>query len=378
MDSWIGRAAALERLGVRAQTLYAYVSRGWIGARPDPADPRRSLYAAADIERLTARRRRGRKAGAIAASAISWGEPALPTRISTIDRERLVYRGEDALALSERATLEDVAALLWELPAPPHFAESAPSPGDDGPFAALAAIAQHSLPSLGRSTAQLGADGAAAIARLVTGLGLPPGDAPMHVRLAEHWRLDPLHADLLRRTMVLMADHELNASTFAVRVAASTGASIAACLLAGLATLSGPRHGGAAASLALLVGQAEQQGAGPALSRWLASGQALQGFGHVLYPQGDPRGLALLDHVPLDPLMIALCDASVEATGRPPNIDFALCAMTRALALPADAPFILFALGRSVGWVAHAIEQVTTGSLIRPRGRYEGELPGIA
>ncbi|MBT2188765.1 citrate synthase [Sphingobium nicotianae] len=374
MSDWIGRAHAMTQLGVRAQTLYAYVSRGWIGARPDPADPRRSLYAASDIDRLAARQKRPRKAGAIAAGAISWGEPSIPTRLSTIDRGRLIYRGEDAVALSATATLEEIAALLWEQAAPPHFAEA-----DHGafasPFAALADLAVAAPASLHRSPTQLGIDGARGVARLASGFGLPESDDPLHARLAAAWRVDATGADLLRQALVLIADHDLNASTFTVRVAASTGASIAACLLAGLATLSGPRHGAAGASLAMLVGQAERHGITAALDQWLAAGHELQAFGHMLYPQGDVRAVPLLDRLTLDPVMARLRDAVREVGGQPPNIDFALCALARALALPDDAPFVLFALGRSVGWVAHAIEQVTTGSLIRPRGRYDGAMP---
>ncbi len=378
MSDWIGRTDALAQLGVRAQTLYAYVSRGWISARPDPADPRRSLYAALDIARLAARQKRPRKAGAIAASAINWGEPSIPTHLSTIDRGRLIYRGKDAVALSASASLEDVAALLWERADPPRFREAA-----DRPFASaftaladLADLADGSAASLRRAPAQLGSDGAQAIARLASGFGLPADEAPLHRRLATTWRVDAQGADLLRQALVLIADHDLNASTFAVRVAASTGASIAACLLAGLATLSGPRHGAAGAALAMLVEQAERHGVEAALDQWLAAGHDLSAFGHPLYPQGDARAVALLARLDLDPVMAKLRDAGRQASGRPPNIDFALCALARTLALPADAPFILFALGRSVGWVGHAIEQGMTGSLIRPRGRYDGVVPG--
>jgi len=378
MDGWIGRAEALDALKVRAQTLYAYVSRGWIGARPDPADPRRSLYAATDIERLAARRRRGRKAGAIAASAMAWGEPALPTRISTMAGGRLFYRGHDAAALAATAALEDIAALLWEQDRTPRFALRGAGGPAPSPFAALAQGLEAIPASLGRSPALLGADGAAAIARLAHGFGLPDGEAPLHARLAAAWSLDGDGAQRIRTALVLMADHELNASTFAVRVAASTGAAIPACLLAGLAALSGPRHGGAGEALAMLVRQAAQEGAGAALDRWLASGHDLPGFGHILYPQGDPRAHALLDGLVLDPLLADLRDAVRTALDRPPNIDFALCALTRRFRLPDRAPFTLFALGRSVGWVAHAMEQAATGALIRPRGRYEGRPPIIA
>ena len=376
MDDWIGRAEALERLGIRAQTLYAYVSRGWIDAQPDPGDPRRSLYAAGDIERLAARRRRGRKAGAIAASAMAWGEPALPTRISTMAHGRLIYRGEDAVHLAQSGTLEQIAALLWGLEQPPCFtADDVPTVTGADPFAALAEGLTDCPASLGRSIALLGADGARAVARLATGFGLPRMEAPLHDRLAALWSLDARGADLVRRALVLMADHELNASTFAVRVAASTGAALPACMLAGLATLSGPRHGGAGEALAMLLRHAAHDGVTAALARWLASGHALPGFGHILYPQGDPRAQALLGRLGIDPLMAELSEAARDATGAAPNIDFALCALTRALDLPEQAPFLLFALGRSVGWVAHAIEQATDGALIRPRGRYEGPMP---
>ncbi len=372
MSDWVGRAEALERLGVRAQTLYSYVSRGRIGMQPDPQDPRRSLYATADLDNMIAHRRRGRKAVAIAASALAWGEPSIPTRISTIERGRLIYRGEDAVALSERCSLDDVAALLWEQPGPVRFTSDVP-PTAGGSLTVIARLAETSMASLGRSSASLSADGAATIAALVHSFGAVTEDAaPLHTRLATAWSLNGERTDLLRRVLVLLADHDLNASTFAVRVAASTGASIPACLLAGLSTLSGPHHGGAAAALAMLVRQAEQEGPKAALEHWLASGRSLPGFGHPLYPHGDVRAQALLARFDLDPVMAGLADVAGTATDRLPNIDFALVAATRAFGLPQNAPMTLFALARSVGWVAHAIEQITTGTLIRPRGRYEG------
>src|SRR5882724_7458879 len=114
MPEWMDRTMALAALRVRKETLYAYVSRGRIGARSDPADPRRSLYRAEDIAALVGRRARGRRASAIAASAIAWGEPSITTSISTIHHGRLIYRGHDAVSLSASGTLEDIARLLWE------------------------------------------------------------------------------------------------------------------------------------------------------------------------------------------------------------------------------------------------------------------------
>ena len=157
-----------------------------------------------------------------------------------------------------------------------------------------------------------------------------------------------------------------------MRVAASTGASLSACLLAGLATLSGPLHGGAARALQALLDAARQRGANGAVREWLARGEPLPAFGHPLYPQGDPRAAALMHHYKLSGRFAELREAAEDLTGDPPNVDFALAALADAFALPREAPFVIFALSRSVGWIAHALEQTATGQLIRPRARYVG------
>jgi citrate synthase len=200
-------------------------------------------------------------------------------------------------------------------------------------------------------------------------------DAPSHARLAVAWRRREAK-DVLRRTMVLLADHELNASTFAVRVAASTGASLSACLLAGLATLSGPLHGGAARALQSLFEAARRLGARGAVREWLARGEPLPAFGHPLYPEGDPRAAALMRQFRLSGLFAQVRSAAEDLTGEGANVDFALAALADAFALPRHAPFVIFALSRSVGWIAHALEQIATGQLIRPRARYVG--PALA
>jgi len=376
MSEWLTREEALARLNVRPQTLYAYVSRGRVGMRPDADDPRRSQYRGDDIAALATRRARGRSPQAIAESAIAWGEPSITTAISTVLHGRLVYRGKDAAALSVTATLEEAASLLWAADAPVNFASLTGSTvrkaGTPAAFARLSALAAEGWPSLGRRPSMLQQDGASAISALATALGAVPGSEPVHARLAQGWSVDREGADLIRSALVLLADHELNASTFAARVAASTGAPIAACLLAGLATLTGPRHGGAGAAAIALVEDAERLGADEAIARWLAHDRPLPGFGHPLYPEGDPRAQALLPDLEIDDGLLHLRDAVFAATGLHPNIDLALAALTRSLHLPADAPFRLFALGRSVGWTAHAIEQVTSNRPIRPRARYDG------
>lgn len=376
MSAWLTRDEALDRLGVRAQTLYAYVSRNQIGMQPDPADPRRSLYRSQDIEALTSRRARGRRVAAIAESAVAWGEPVFATGLSTVIHGRLIYRGEDAVTFSREASLEEAARLLWASTATPRFATSG-APTETGivqAFSVLAGLAARGQPSLGRNATVLQADAMPAIAALAGALGAAPGTEPVHLRLAKGWRVDQA-AEVLRRVMVLVADHELNASAFAARVAASTGAPLVACLLAGLSTLYGPRHGTAADAVAMLVDDAARIGVRAAMARWIDHDRPLPGFGHPLYPDGDPRGAALLADMELDDEIIELRQAAIEATGAQPTVDFALVALTRSYRLPADAPIRLFALGRSVGWTAHAIEQVLSGKPIRPRARYEGPLP---
>lgn len=387
--TWLTAADALAILGVRPQTLYANVSRGLLRAKPDPADSRRRLYRAADVRRLAGRRRGGRKAAAVAAETIAWGEPILTTSISTVVDGRLWYRGRDAAALSETARLEDAAALLWDADAVSFAAApgDAPVPADPDAtplaraFSALAARAGAEAPTTGRTPAVLHADGAAAVGALIAAVLADGGggaDAAVHTRIARAWGR-PDAAEPLRRTLVLLADHELNASAFAARVAGSTGAGVAASLLAGLSALSGPRHGGGTARVRALTEAMEGADAAAAeatMRLWLEQGHGVPGFGHVLYPDGDVRAAALLETFACPPAFAALAEAGRRLTGEAPNVDFALAALSAAYALPAQAPLALFAMARGVGWVAHALEQEASGQLIRPRARYVGPAVG--
>jgi citrate synthase len=373
MTEWLNRAEALSALGIRAQTLYAYVSRGLIEARR-ASGSRHSLYRAADIAALAGRRDRSRTSAAIAAGAMAWGEPSVVTAISTVHRGCLIYRGRDAVAFARRATLEAAADLLWDSRGDAGF--DVPASVAETPFLALAELLREAEASVGRGHDRLCRDARLAVSHLAGACGLPAGRAPLHLGLARLWSLDGAMADRVRQALVLLADHELNASTFATRVAASTGAPIAACLLAGLGALSGPKHGGAAAAVLRLLDEAEAAGPRAAVRAWLDRDGALPGFGHPLYPDGDVRAAVLAEHLPADALMGAVRDCAEEATGVRPNIDFALTALVRAAGLPRAAPFTIFLLGRSLGWAAHAMEQARQGTLIRPRARYEGERPG--
>jgi citrate synthase len=375
--SWLTAQAAAARLGVKQQTLYAYVSRGHITARPADDDPRQSLYSAADVATLERRRRGGRGRKTVAAGAIAWGDPVLESAITTVREGRLVYRGVDAVTLAASATLEDAARLLMAQAPDALRRTSTTVAGKTAKargFAFLAARAASDPPSLGRRPEQLAAEALDLIAGLgVAFAGANVANAHLHEHLAALWKLDARGADLVRRALVLVADHELNPSTFAARVASSTGASLAAAALAGFATLSGPLHGEASARALLFLELATRDGAAAAVNATLARAERLPAIGHALYPMGDPRAATLLAALKPLPIVRAAIDAAEEASGDRANIDMALAALTLELDLPRDAPFVMFAGGRMAGWCAHAIEQRVTGRIIRPRASYVGD-----
>jgi citrate synthase len=381
-SEWLAAEAARARLGVRPQTLYAYVSRGRVRVRPDPDDPRRSLYRAADIEALAERKSRSRRPSDVAAGAIAWGEPVLDSGITTLSDGRLYYRGRDAVRLAEMETLESVARLLRgghgaalkraDRPPPPAHPDLRARA-----FLALAALAGSDPPALGRAPLALAVEAATLLDVLADAIAGAALGGAIHDRLAQAWGAEPggATADLIRRMLVLVADHELNASAFAARVAASTGASLSAAALAGLAALSGPRHGGATAAVRAFAEEASRLGPAEAVAARLAHDRALPGFGHPLYPHGDPRATALLARFDAPPALEALRAAVAGVAGVAPNIDFALMAGCEAAGLPKDAPFGLFAVARCAGWIAHAVEQGQSDALIRPRARYVGPQP---
>lgn len=371
MVDWLSSADALALLGTRPQTLYANVSRGRIKAKPDPSDSRKSLYRGDDVRRLAERGPGRRKQETVASEAIRFGEPVMQTSLSTIADGALLYRGENAAGMAVWATLEDVAALLWQADVVKLSKVKASGAGSmEEAFAVLARRAAVDAPSIGRSLTVLRREAGTVLSDIAVALtGTGAVTEPLHVRLAKRWER-PQAADILRRALVLLADHELNASTFAARVTASTGASLAAAALSGLATLTGPLHGSAAGAVLTLADEAERTDAEAAVMARL--GHGVPAFGHPLYPDGDARARHLLEHMVVPVLFRDLAAAGENVTGERPNVDFALAALTVAHDLPREAPLVIFALARSVGWLAHALEQVSAGELIRPRARYVG------
>jgi citrate synthase len=397
-NEWLSSKEAARRLGVSAATLYAYVSRGLL--RSEASDGRRERrYRADDISRLKRRRDVGRKAESIAGNALDFGTPVLESALTLIEDNRLYYRGHDATELARTAALEDVARLLWDCDAAPFAADNLPPLTTTLRRAWLAAA---TLAPVDRCLVLLPAAAAldhpswvedrpamleagVRVLRLLTAAvtAAPPSPRPVHEQLASAWRVPPERAPLIRVALVLSADHEFNASAFAARVVASTGANLYGATMAGLAAINGPRHGGLTRRVAGLFD--ELKGAADLdaeLARRVRDRIYIPGFGHQLYPDGDVRAATLFallrQTVPQSPELAfaeRLAAAAERLIDRKANVDFATVTVERALGLPKDSALALFLLGRSVGWIAHALEQAAHGALIRPRARYTGPRP---
>jgi citrate synthase len=386
---------AAQILGISLATLYAYVSRGLLVSMV--ADGKRSkTYAQDEVLRLAARNADSRRAGHTAQAAIDWGVPILESRISLIADGKLRYRGHDVVQLAKSASLEQAALLLWdqpkrnvfeiESPATPHYWNAlntalANQSALNRAMSMLAALA----PSDAGRTAEATGTGAQLMRLLASALlGTPILDLALHQQLAQAWQLPAQTAQAVRAALVICADHELNVSTFAVRCVISSGAELSAALSAGLAALSGPKHGRESLRVGRFLREALalpdsqlQDYLQLCLQQVLPhSGfsSGLPGFGHPLYPGGDPRGKFLLSLLPAQdqPRFEQLQALASALSGQQPNLDFGLAALEYCFALPLGAAQIIFALGRSAGWIAHAAEQIEYGQLIRPRARYVG------
>ena len=341
---------------------------------------------------------------------------AADTVLSEVDGKagRLIIRGRSLDEIAGRTRFEAVVGLLWR-----DFLD--PLPDDLGPalgaarrevFAELADTA--ALPpydAMRALTARL-ADGAnlatalrllaapsvftTAALRRRAGLAPVAPDANLShatdtLRMLSGETPSPERAAALDAYLVTVSDHGLNASTFAARVIASTGAGLVSAALGGLSALKGPLHGGAPGPVIdMLDAIATPDNARPWLEAALARGDRLMGFGHRIYRVRDPRADALkaatLKLGGAAGGRFALAEA-VEAAAlavlkeRKPsrpldvNVEFYTALLLEAVGFPPDAFTCVFAMARMAGWIAHAREQALTGRLIRPKSRYLGPEP---
>jgi citrate synthase len=435
MNTWMSAAEAARALRVSRATLYAYVSRGFVRSQPVPGASRERRYSRDDVERLRRRTEERRDPDKAAAHALQWGMPILESSIALIDGHRLYYRGHDAVTLARSRSVAQVASLIWTGRFDTTFAyEPVPLPsarkpaGDELPFLAraqsrLAAASAHDPSAFDLRPGSVALSGWRILNLLVEAAArmtharrpdlqvgrrhgprpdrpraehLPSGrfrrarpegrayDVPgarlIEHRLAHAWGVSPRGVDLMRNALILCADHELNVSSFTARCVASAGSNPYAVVIAGLAALGGTRHGGVSTRVESTLGSMRRvRRLKTAVAERLRRGEAIDGFGHPLYRDGDPRAVALLEllseRYPASAELAFVsdfADAAAAALREKPTIDFALAALSRVLRLPAGSPLTLFAVGRTIGWIGHAIEQYATGLLIRPRAKYVG------
>ena len=363
------------------------------------AGQRERRYRADDVAQLKRRREVGRKAESIAANALDFGTPVLESSLTLIESGRLFYRGQDAARLARNSTLEQAAQLLWDCDDRPFAARNLPPmsvalrsawqaasalPPVDACLVLLPAASRWDHPSWVEDRSAMLETGARILRLLAAAVtGQPLSDRPIHEQVAAAWNVPPEHAPLIRAALVLSADHEFNASAFAARVVASTGANLYASTIAGLVAINGPRHGGLTRRVAaFLADLAEVPDIDAEIARRVKERVDIPGFGHPLYPDGDIRAVALVammrELVPGSAELAfaeRMASAVEQQIDRKPNVDFATVTLARVLGLPKESALALFLLGRTVGWIAHAIEQAAHGALIRPRARYTGPRP---
>ncbi|HEY3304692.1 MAG TPA: citrate/2-methylcitrate synthase [Candidatus Binatia bacterium] len=393
---------AAKALGISLSTLYAYVSRGLVRSEAAGESKRSRRYRNEDVRMLAQRKELRRDPAKAVERALHWGQPVMESGITLITDGRVYYRGLDAVSLAGGRTVEEVAALIWtgdfsfaaELfgskPALPPECLALRKRGTDlpavetfqmllTPAAAVDAAACDLRPA---AVAQTGAR----ILRLLAALTVNRRAGEKSIAQTIQQALapgKPKAARLIDAALILCADHELNVSSFTARCVASAGSTPYAAVTAGLAALQGVKHGRATERVEAFLEEART----PARVRMvmtgrLKRGETIPGFGHPLYPDGDPRGRALLELIsrfcprsPAVALATKCCAAALDLIGERPTIDFGLTILARALKMPPGAPLTIFAIGRTIGWIGHSIEEYQRDRIIRPRARYVGRGP---
>ncbi len=400
MADLLTAAEAARRLGVKPATLYAYVSRGVL-SRGKAADGRASLFHADEIERLARRGRPRRPPG--------FADITVESAITEIAGDRLRFRGLDVARLAVSRTFEEVAELLWtgELRSAREAWQARPAALAAG-RAAQAALPARTLPlerlqvivpamaatdplRLQLDPAAVTAAGRSIIAGMVDCLPSPgtsgPGTSGPGEPVAERlWsrlcdrRASPALLRAVSAALVLLADHELAASTLAARAAASVRADPYAVVGTGLGAVSGALHGGASLGAETLMAAASGPDDVPrVVAELLRRGEKVPGFGHFVYRGGDPRATVLLDLVrgaaPKSG-QLAVADAVLaevrQKTLPEPNIDFAIATLARVAGMVRGAGEAIFAVARTAGWIAHALEAYAGPGPLRPRAVYTG------
>src|SRR5580704_13684907 len=393
-QGWMSAAEAADALGVTRSSLYAYVSRGYVRSEARAGRSRERRYSREDVEALNRRQEERRDPEKAARRALQWGVPVLESAITLIANGRLYYRGHEATGLARSHSIAQVASLVWtgSFDSPAVESRLRPVAGarraDRIPFVSRAqsmlAIASAADPVAFDLRPHAVAQSGWRILNLLTSVAVrspDPADT-IDLTLARGWG-NASSAAVIRAALILSADHELNVSSFTARCVASAGANPYDVVIAGLAAVEGTRHGGISIRVEALLGTLRRtRNIRAALVEQLRRGQAIDGFGHPLYRDADPRAFALMQllrerHPRSSELSFAeeVARAAGSLLDQRPTIDFALAVLSRVLRLPEGSALTLFAIGRTIGWIGHAVEQYAQPGVIRPRARYVGSAP---
>ncbi|MYG89900.1 MAG: helix-turn-helix domain-containing protein [Acidimicrobiales bacterium] len=390
MDEWLTTEQAAARLGVKRETLYAYVSRGLLHRALD-ADGRRSRFDPAEIDQL---RRRQRPEGEFAT--------LVTTRIARPADEGVYVRGRDLVAEAALSTFEEAADRIWQA-AP---GEPWPSVADpDGDHDDIGVRLPKRSPLMDRlrigvtlasatdplrddlSPTSVRTAGRRAVCAMVNSLPRrcnPQGGSvadTLWCRLARRQASQRRRA-ALNRALVLLAEHGLASSTLGARVAASVRADPYSVITAGLGVLGGRLHGAASAPVHRLLAEAARGGdAASALGEAQRNLGFTPGFGHVTLKRRDARCGALMEALasawPTDERLgtvLEVYNLAADRTEGIATVDFALGAFTYLADMTPESGEAIFAIARTVGWIAHALEEYDEEPLrFRFRARYIGD-----
>jgi citrate synthase len=381
---------AANFLNISKATLYAYVSRGLVQSECG-LNQRSRVYHRLDLERLKQRKRIRQQPSTEMSNALHWGSPLLESSLTLLTNGQVFYRGQQATTLASSRTFLEVATWFWtgdwEVSATGH-STAAPKKCHRDPILLFqeallrAALTEplgydFSLPNLRETGTHI----LSLFLQILT-RKLKPNVTEVARELQKAWCRPKTDSEIIiNAALILCIDHELNVSSFTARVVCSAGTSIYEVVSAALCALRGTRHGGGIERATKLL--VEMQGLSTvrdSLLQRIRAGIEIPGFGHPLYPDGDPRAVKLFDLLnqyfaaEARPWLRVVASAA-DALQQKPNIDLALAVCTLSLQLPSQAAFALFALGRTAGWIGHAAEQAQSGKLIRPRARYIGLVP---
>jgi citrate synthase len=390
VDLYLSASEAAAFLEISKATLYAYVSRGLIRSQSG-SDSRARTYNRLDLEQLRARKRIRNRPQAEVAEALHWGAPLLDSSLTLITTDCFYYRGLSALELALQRSFWEVTSWFWsenwELNAMPerHLTECPPSTLDPFHLQQVWLIERSQSDPLGYQLAMpFAAETGTTIVRqflaFLTGVTNPAIERAAS-ELANCWCQEPARAlRVLNAILILTLDHEINVSSFAARVVASAGSNLYEAVNGAMCAFSGSRHGRTSERAEQFIQELERaESAAAVIHARLRSGEEIPGFGHPLYPGGDPRARLILRLLAEDfPKEFSSIQPKISDSEnllrRAANLDLALAVVNKVLMLPAHSGFQLFALGRTVGWIAHAVEQNVSGTFIRPRARYVGRL----